>query len=131
MTELTTSKTGKHGHAKANITALDIFTGKKYMDISPTSHNMSAPFVAASEWQILTIDEDEQTCDLMNEEGETKEGLPFPCSSEDADAPLTKHAKKLQELWEAEMEKDEPEPIKVRLVEAMDIQGVFFIGSVE
>ena len=27
--EITTSKTGKHGHAKANITAVDIFTNKK------------------------------------------------------------------------------------------------------
>ncbi|KAG6853857.1 translation initiation factor eIF5A [Blastosporella zonata] len=26
---MTTSKTGKHGHAKVNITATDIFTGKK------------------------------------------------------------------------------------------------------
>merc|ERR1711998_470588 len=32
------SKTGKHGHAKANIVGLDVFTGKKYNEISPTSH---------------------------------------------------------------------------------------------
>ncbi len=38
--EITTSKTGKHGHAKANITGLDIFTGNKYQDMSPTSHTM-------------------------------------------------------------------------------------------
>ena len=33
----------QHGHAKANITGVDIFTGNKYMDVSPTSHTMSAP----------------------------------------------------------------------------------------
>lgn len=43
--ELTTSKTGKHGHAKANITGTDIFTGKKVIDISPTSHTMCKYFV--------------------------------------------------------------------------------------
>lgn len=41
--DISTSKTGKHGHAKANITALDIFTGKKLEDVAPTSHNLSAP----------------------------------------------------------------------------------------
>ena len=43
ITEITTSKTGKHGHAKANITGLDIFTGNKYQDMSPTSHTMWVP----------------------------------------------------------------------------------------
>jgi translation initiation factor 5A len=28
VVDISTSKTGKHGHAKANITALDIFTNK-------------------------------------------------------------------------------------------------------
>ena len=30
--------------AEANITALDIFTNKKYEDVAPTSHNLAAPF---------------------------------------------------------------------------------------
>lgn len=28
VTDVSTSKTGKHGHAKCNFTAIDIFTGK-------------------------------------------------------------------------------------------------------
>jgi hypothetical protein len=41
--EYSTSKTGKHGHAKAKYAGLDIFTGKRYEDAVPTSHNVEAP----------------------------------------------------------------------------------------
>jgi len=74
---VTTSKTGKHGHAKANITGLDIFTGKKYQDISPTSHNMTAPVVSVSKWELIDIDE-EGYASLMDEGGETRQDLKVP-----------------------------------------------------
>jgi len=37
---VTTSKTGKHGHAKCHFTATDIFTGKKMEELVPSSHNL-------------------------------------------------------------------------------------------
>ena len=38
--DVTTSKTGKHGHAKCHFTATDIFTGKKVEELVPSSHNL-------------------------------------------------------------------------------------------
>jgi len=80
VVEVTTSKTGKHGHAKANMTGLDIFTGKKCQDISPTSHNMVAPVVTITNLNLIDID-DEGFCSLMDDNGETREDLKCPDES--------------------------------------------------
>eukprot|EP00611_Tribonema_gayanum_P010656 TRINITY_DN2071_c0_g1_i1.p1 TRINITY_DN2071_c0_g1~~TRINITY_DN2071_c0_g1_i1.p1 ORF type:complete len:163 (-),score=32.37 TRINITY_DN2071_c0_g1_i1:448-936(-) len=58
VANVSTSKTGKHGHAKANFTAIDIFTGKKLEDIVPTSHATSVPNVARVDYQLLDISDD-------------------------------------------------------------------------
>merc|ERR1712083_223360 len=76
--EVSTSKTGKHGHAKAHIVALDIFTGKKYEDLCPTSHNLEVPFVKRTEYQLLTADADSGEVSLLLENGETKDDLNLP-----------------------------------------------------
>merc|ERR1711862_183890 len=76
--EVSTSKTGKHGHAKAHIVALDIFTGKKYEDLCPTSHNVDVPFVKRTEFQFLTADEASGEVSLLTENGETKDDLNLP-----------------------------------------------------
>ena len=78
VTEITSSKTGKHGHAKCHIVALDIFTSKKYEDLCPASHNMSIPFVKRIELQCLTADLDTGEVSLLMEDGSTKDDLNLP-----------------------------------------------------
>ena len=77
VSNVSISKTGKHGHAKANFTALDIFTGKKYEDMSATSHTMYVPNISRAEYSLLDIDED-GALSLMTEDGETKDDLNLP-----------------------------------------------------
>ena len=47
MVDVSTSKTGKHGHAKCNFTAIDIFNGKKLEDMCPSTHNVDVRFSLA------------------------------------------------------------------------------------
>ena len=75
--DVSVSKTGKHGHAKASITALDIFTKQKLEEQSPTTHNLPAPFVKTTNYTLLDIGKDGRLS-LMDEESNTREDLNLP-----------------------------------------------------
>merc|ERR1712217_753188 len=78
VAEVSTSKTGKHGHAKAHIVAIDIFTSKKYEDLCPTSHNVEVPFVKRTEYQLLNADPGTGEVSLLLGDGHTKDDLNLP-----------------------------------------------------
>jgi len=80
--DIAVSKTGKHGHAKCAITGIDIFTNKKVEDMCPSSHNMEIPNVARVEYTLLDIDEDSGNVSCLLENGDTKEDLNLPKTSD-------------------------------------------------
>ncbi len=76
IVEMSTSKTGKHGHAKVHMVGIDIFNGKKYEDISPSTHNMDVPNVNRSEYQLLNVEDG--FLSVMTASGDTKDDVKLP-----------------------------------------------------
>jgi translation elongation factor IF5A len=98
VTEYSTAKPGKHGSAKATIVGTDIFTGKKYEDSCPTSHNMQTPIVNKDEFEVADVAADDFVS-LIKKDGSLKEDLKLPTDEE--------LRAELRKLWDENNEKSQ------------------------
>ena len=78
IVDLSVSKPGKHGHAKVNFTATDIFTSKKYDHVTPSHSTVEVPFVCKQEYLLLDIANDGFISLFHVETGETKDDVRVP-----------------------------------------------------
>lgn len=78
IVDLSVSKPGKHGHAKVNFTAIDIFTSKKYDHITPSHSTVEVPFVCKQEYLLLDIANDGCISLFHVDTGETKDDVKLP-----------------------------------------------------
>merc|ERR1712138_91887 len=74
--DVSTSKTGKHGHAKCKFSASAIFTGATCEELCPSTHAIAVPFVKKSDFQVMGLEGD--YLQLMDEDMEMKEDLQLP-----------------------------------------------------
>jgi len=75
-----TAKPGKHGSAKAMITAKDIFTDKQYDETFGTGDMIPRPLVSKTEATCISYDDDGALL-LMMEDDSIKEDLNLPTES--------------------------------------------------
>ncbi|KAI0986232.1 hypothetical protein GJ496_006708 [Pomphorhynchus laevis] len=108
ITETSTSKTGKHGHAKVHLVGVDLFTGKKLEDICPSTHNMEVPHVARTDYSLMDIDH-EGYLSLVDENNNVRDDLKIP---------ETDLGEQIKTKFEAD------DPIKVTVLKAMDEESI-------
>jgi len=78
VVDTSTSKTGKHGSAKVHFTAIDIFNGKKYEEISPSTHTLQVPIIDRKDYTLVDVSEDGYVSLMSTDDGSTKEDLKLP-----------------------------------------------------
>ena len=76
VADVSTSKTGKHGHAKCNFVAYNIFNNKKLEDMIPSTHGTTVPVVTRTEYTLVDIN-DEDFMSLMDDAGEVSAAKKF------------------------------------------------------
>lgn len=79
--EITTSKPGKHGEAKARIVAIGIFDGQKKSVVFPVKHKVKVPMIEKKNAQVLSVANNE--AQLMD--SETYETFIIPIEQGDED----------------------------------------------
>ena len=67
MVDFSSAKAGKHGACKAFIVGVDIFSGKKYEGIAPTTATVQVPNVIKKEYAIADISGDHFVSRIMDD----------------------------------------------------------------
>lgn len=99
--DMSTSKTGKHGHAKAHIVGLDIFNGNRKEDLCPTSHNIDVPQVTRKHYQLMYADYETGETSLLEEDG-TKEDVKLPTFTDQGAEPSEEDKKVVADIKKCE-----------------------------
>ncbi len=76
ITDMATSRPGKHGHAKVNLTAVGILDSKKRQLVMPGHDKVEAPIIEKKSAQILLVSGN--TANVMDTESYETFGMDIP-----------------------------------------------------
>jgi translation initiation factor 5A len=71
------AKTGKHGHAKAMMTGIDILTDKKHDYTCTSATSLQVPIVKKHEWCLINVDHDTDELFFLDDKND-EHVLSFP-----------------------------------------------------
>lgn len=123
IVDMSTSKTGKHGHAKINFTALDIFNNRKYQEMSTSTANCYEVVVVRNSYMVTDIEaakdsEGQSSVHCMDDDNEESH-FPIP---EDKDVAAT-----ILKNWELVQSGEEDRDLYVTVIKALGREQI--IGS--
>eukprot|EP00456_Euglypha_rotunda_P088075 TRINITY_DN89_c0_g1_i5.p1 TRINITY_DN89_c0_g1~~TRINITY_DN89_c0_g1_i5.p1 ORF type:complete len:169 (+),score=26.75 TRINITY_DN89_c0_g1_i5:43-549(+) len=75
VVSMSTSKTGKHGHAKVKFTGIDIFTSKKYQELQASTHPMQEVVVTKAEYFVADLDSKSGQLSLLDSDNEAYDAI--------------------------------------------------------
>ncbi|KAL8827313.1 MAG: hypothetical protein Q9170_007063 [Blastenia crenularia] len=126
-----TSKPGKHGHAKVNFDAFSLLTTKKLTDLHPAHATVSVPVVTMKPYLLLDITADGYLSLWDQHSGEAKDDVKVPGEGGKTESKIggkeEEVAAKLAALWG----KDGGRDIWVRVMGTMGREVVWEVREVE
>lgn len=75
--DMSTSKTGKHGHAKCKFVGKDIFDNTQHELVQTSTHNVDIPNITRIEYQLSDIDDDDYVS-IMDDNANIRSDLKLP-----------------------------------------------------
>merc|ERR1712196_363714 len=76
--DVSTSKTGKHGHAKCKFQATCIFTGATCEELCPSTHTIDVPVVKKKDYMIQGLQDETYVLLMEEDSGDMREDLQLP-----------------------------------------------------
>eukprot|EP00040_Diaphanoeca_grandis_P009935 m.50900 g.50900 ORF g.50900 m.50900 type:complete len:153 (-) comp21361_c0_seq1:283-741(-) len=108
--EMTKVKPGKHGVAKCQFVAIEIFNNSKKLLSASSKSNVDAPVTSRSEWIFLGMDSEDYMSLLDENTGETRQDLKLPANQ---------LGKQIKDLYYPEQN-----PVRITLYEVAGMEKV-------